>query len=119
MPDNLLDLDFDDMDDGASTQRESSTFRDELPSRQKKSKKPSYKKYTRQISALMYEVQVNWLDRIIQKNKTSGGNGDLKRANLLRALVGIAMDCDIKVSKARTEDEMKAQIVQQLRKKLN
>ena len=117
MSDNKhLDLDFEDLESsGTETPLPAISDSEEKP---KSKKKPGRKKYTRQITALMYETHVNWLNNTMRDNKRKGGNGDLKRANLLRALVQIAMDCNVKISKAQTEDDIKQQILDQMRGKL-
>lgn len=102
--DGLFGLDRDSEDDSTPT----------LAPRPARAKPPAKPK-TKQMSALLYESQIAWLQETVDKIKRNGGT-TFRKANVLRALIEVVRESDLSLKNVASEDALKAALVKAIKR---
>jgi hypothetical protein len=65
---------------------------------------------TKQSTVFLSDEQIEWLESRHLEIRRGGGSATIKKAAILRALLQVAMDCDINLKGAKTERELVTRI---------
>lgn len=85
------------------------------PVRPARAERQLAKPKTKQMSALLYESQIAWLQATVEKIKRNGGT-TFRKANVLRAFIDAAIESDLSLKNVASEDDLKAALVKAIKK---
>ena len=81
--------------------------------RQTRKKDKEQKKNTRQMSVLLYEEQIEWLNGALKRIKAQG-NRNINKAQIIRAMLDLIMENNIDFTGVISEEEIKIRFKQTL-----
>ena len=85
----------------------------ESQSGKKYKKRATKQNKTHQISAALYESQIDWLNDMVVSIKRGGGRS-IQKSNVLRAILQVALESNVKLRGVKTEKEIQERLIEAL-----